>query len=327
MRNYHDNRGLDTAFLARSLGQPDLLPNYAVLARRRPAPKAGAATPARLARLGGAASGAGRRLERQRPRRGRRQLQRLPRQGRGVRPAPGVRPCERCHAFETETFGAGKHGVRSHLGLAPLTPAEARLPMQKAVAHQPHAMSCGACHDVHSVNARRPRRPACAATPTATAWPSPARLTTGPPGRRTRREPAPSPAPPATCRASRSRKRAAPASPCSTTTASPCARWTAWRSWSATVAVAGAALAAVLDREGGRRNYPSRPAGRARSFSMVKAARTSGREGGAPSAVTSLRARPPGCWPSLRSRPSAAGGEARLPPGSRRRERWTSSIR
>jgi hypothetical protein len=66
--------------------------------------------------------------------------------------------CARCHAFEDQTFRAGKHGARRAAGLPDLTPADARLPM-KADAHG--SLGCGTCHDPHSVDTRRAAVEAC----------------------------------------------------------------------------------------------------------------------------------------------------------------------
>jgi len=63
---------------------------------------------------------------------------------------PDHESCRSCHQQAVETFLLGKHGVRLLEGQSPLTPAMAQLPM-KATA-QERQMTCGSCHDVHSVN-------------------------------------------------------------------------------------------------------------------------------------------------------------------------------
>lgn len=63
---------------------------------------------------------------------------------------PTLESCQSCHEFAVETFGWGKHGIRIHEGLSPLTPAMAKLPMKAAA--QDKLMNCNACHNVHSVN-------------------------------------------------------------------------------------------------------------------------------------------------------------------------------
>lgn len=63
---------------------------------------------------------------------------------------PDHESCRSCHEQSVDTFLLGKHGIRLLEGKPPLTPAMARLPM-KAAAHD-RLMTCGTCHDVHSVN-------------------------------------------------------------------------------------------------------------------------------------------------------------------------------
>ncbi|MBE7384316.1 MAG: cytochrome c3 family protein [Leptolyngbya sp. SIO1E4] len=63
---------------------------------------------------------------------------------------PDQESCRTCHEQAVDTFLLGKHGIRLLEGGTPLQPAMARLPMQ-AAAHDLQ-MTCGTCHDVHSVN-------------------------------------------------------------------------------------------------------------------------------------------------------------------------------
>lgn len=63
---------------------------------------------------------------------------------------PNHESCQSCHEQAVDTFLLGKHGIRLLEGQSPLTPAMARLPMQ-ANAHDLQ-MTCGTCHDSHSVN-------------------------------------------------------------------------------------------------------------------------------------------------------------------------------
>lgn len=63
---------------------------------------------------------------------------------------PTLESCQSCHEFAVETFGWGKHGVRLHEGLSPLTPKMAHLPMKESALNK--EMNCNACHNVHSVN-------------------------------------------------------------------------------------------------------------------------------------------------------------------------------
>ena len=62
---------------------------------------------------------------------------------------PTQESCQSCHEFAVETFSWGKHGIRIHEGLSPLTPAMAHLPMKAEAKNKP--MNCNACHNVHSV--------------------------------------------------------------------------------------------------------------------------------------------------------------------------------
>jgi hypothetical protein len=63
---------------------------------------------------------------------------------------PNQESCRSCHEQAVDTFLLGKHGIRLLEGETSLKPAIARLPMQSA-AHDLQ-MTCGTCHDVHSVN-------------------------------------------------------------------------------------------------------------------------------------------------------------------------------
>lgn len=72
---------------------------------------------------------------------------------------PGQESCRTCHEQSVDTFLLGKHGIRLLEGRSPLTPAMARLPMKPA-AHDLQ-MTCGVCHDVHSVNTVQAAVDAC----------------------------------------------------------------------------------------------------------------------------------------------------------------------
>jgi hypothetical protein len=73
--------------------------------------------------------------------------------------APAVETCAGCHALESSSFELGKHGMRRAAGLAPLTPAEARLPMRDAAADTP--LSCTTCHGAHEFSVREAAVDAC----------------------------------------------------------------------------------------------------------------------------------------------------------------------
>ncbi|MEM1368334.1 MAG: hypothetical protein AAGG02_10010 [Cyanobacteria bacterium P01_H01_bin.15] len=63
---------------------------------------------------------------------------------------PDQESCRGCHEQSVDTFLYGKHGIRIHEGLSPLTPAMSHLPMLADARDK--AMNCNTCHDVHSVN-------------------------------------------------------------------------------------------------------------------------------------------------------------------------------
>ncbi|MGV6809459.1 MAG: cytochrome c3 family protein [bacterium] len=67
--------------------------------------------------------------------------------------------CGQCHALETQHFQEGKHGMRLKLGLSPMTPAMARLPMQKSSQHQ--TLNCTSCHSAHRFDTQQAAVDAC----------------------------------------------------------------------------------------------------------------------------------------------------------------------
>ncbi len=60
---------------------------------------------------------------------------------------PGPGACSLCHTLEVERFEQGKHGMRLAVGLSPMTPAQARLPMKADTADQ--RLGCNSCHPAH----------------------------------------------------------------------------------------------------------------------------------------------------------------------------------
>lgn len=60
---------------------------------------------------------------------------------------PAHDACQGCHENEVDGFLAGKHGMRLAAGLAPMQPADARLPMREDAAHR--ALGCASCHGAH----------------------------------------------------------------------------------------------------------------------------------------------------------------------------------
>lgn len=160
--NYHDGSVLRQETLAAHQGEPDLLAAYGVPARVLPAvasrtkietpdPPAGLAAPQDMvaawrrsahARAGVTCSSC------------------HERSGRLVQ-QPAREVCRSCHGFEADTFLAGKHGLRTRLGLSALRPRDARLPMKAEAVAGPRHLDCATCHDPHSVDTRAAARQAC----------------------------------------------------------------------------------------------------------------------------------------------------------------------
>ncbi len=65
---------------------------------------------------------------------------------------PNHTQCQVCHQEENAGFLAGKHGMRLAVGLPPLTPADARLPMKPDSQHR--QMTCISCHTAHRFDTR-----------------------------------------------------------------------------------------------------------------------------------------------------------------------------
>ena len=63
---------------------------------------------------------------------------------------PGTAACSTCHSTEVALFGQGKHGMKSAVGLPPLTPKEARLPMHGEVDDE--SLTCNSCHAPHEAD-------------------------------------------------------------------------------------------------------------------------------------------------------------------------------
>ena len=72
---------------------------------------------------------------------------------------PGTEGCVACHGLEVQRFGEGKHGMRLAAGLAPMTPADARLPMKPEAAHA--QLTCNSCHGAHSYDVREAAVESC----------------------------------------------------------------------------------------------------------------------------------------------------------------------
>lgn len=66
---------------------------------------------------------------------------------------PDHQGCSQCHALEVKRFTQGKHGMRLAVGLTPMTPAQARLPMKDDSGHK--ALGCTSCHGAHGFDTRQ----------------------------------------------------------------------------------------------------------------------------------------------------------------------------
>lgn len=82
-------------------------------------------------------------------------------QAQAWRDQPDHESCRSCHAVQVDGFLAGKHGMRLAAGLAPMTPAQARLPMHREAAHR--ELSCTSCHGAHRFDTRYAAVDACLA--------------------------------------------------------------------------------------------------------------------------------------------------------------------
>jgi predicted CXXCH cytochrome family protein len=72
---------------------------------------------------------------------------------------PNQDVCTACHQSEAKGFLAGRHGMRLAEGLAPMTPARARIPM-RSEAHGT-ALGCTTCHGAHRFDTRKAAVEAC----------------------------------------------------------------------------------------------------------------------------------------------------------------------
>lgn len=160
--NFHDNRSLFEDFLKKHLRDPEDLPRAAIAPRTRIRP----AGPA-LAAADADAPPEARRDEAVRgwaesghARAGVNCTACHGGPGGGAwRDHPGGDACRGCHDDEREGFLHGQHGVRVAVGLSPLTPAMARLPMKPDAAARP--LDCEACHGAHAYDTSRAAADAC----------------------------------------------------------------------------------------------------------------------------------------------------------------------
>jgi len=72
---------------------------------------------------------------------------------------PDHRACAVCHDLEVKRFERGKHGMRLAVGLPPMTPAQARLPMKADAGHK--QLECNTCHVAHRFDIHQAAVDAC----------------------------------------------------------------------------------------------------------------------------------------------------------------------
>lgn len=72
---------------------------------------------------------------------------------------PDYQTCRTCHDLEVDGFLTGKHGMRRAQGLPPMTPAQARIPMQDDAHSQ--TLACTSCHTAHRFNTQAAAVEAC----------------------------------------------------------------------------------------------------------------------------------------------------------------------
>jgi hypothetical protein len=72
---------------------------------------------------------------------------------------PDDRSCAGCHSLQRQEFEQGRHGMRLALGLPPMQPKRARLPMRSAASD--HTLGCTSCHSAHRVDRIAAARDAC----------------------------------------------------------------------------------------------------------------------------------------------------------------------
>lgn len=72
---------------------------------------------------------------------------------------PGREACAECHGFEVERFETGRHGMRLAVGLGPMQPGMARLPMRSEA--ESRELGCSSCHAAHRYDTRQAAARAC----------------------------------------------------------------------------------------------------------------------------------------------------------------------
>lgn len=79
--------------------------------------------------------------------------------GAAWRDQPAPADCAGCHELEHAGFTAGRHGMRLSVGLPPMTPGQARLPMHPDVMGV--EVDCQSCHGAHGYDTRYAAAEAC----------------------------------------------------------------------------------------------------------------------------------------------------------------------
>lgn len=72
---------------------------------------------------------------------------------------PADAQCATCHPLQRDEFQLGRHGMRLALGLPPMRPKQARLPMNREA--RDHQLGCTSCHSAHQVDRMAAAREAC----------------------------------------------------------------------------------------------------------------------------------------------------------------------
>lgn len=67
--------------------------------------------------------------------------------------------CQACHEHQVESFQKGRHGMRLAVGLSPMKPSDARLPMRHDAAHR--ELTCISCHGAHKFDTHQAAVDAC----------------------------------------------------------------------------------------------------------------------------------------------------------------------
>jgi hypothetical protein len=157
--NFHDNRALTEDFMEEHLGEPDLRERPLRLlrtgtARRtaKPLAAADADAPRGLYDANAIMAWAG-------SAHARNAVNCSDCHGPSGERKVEVTACERCHQRELDGFRASRHGARLAVGLSPMQPKLARLPMKARASER--ALDCQSCHGAHAYDTQRAAAEAC----------------------------------------------------------------------------------------------------------------------------------------------------------------------